>query len=338
MSTLVQSSATPKDTWDQNREFWILSLSGGGYRGLYSAAILRELESIAGQPLATKFDLIGGTSVGSILAAAISKEIPASSLPSLFLDEGKQIFGPNKWLGIFRSKGIFSSRYRSEALRKLLLRNEYLSNTTFSDLNHRLIVPTVNLSKGSPQFFKTQHAPKFKEDGKRLLVDAVLASSAAPTFFPVYKYENERYADGGLVANSPLMVAIHEAIYVLGVPPENIYAISIGTMGGNLTVTPKMRLDAGILGWRKNLVLLPMSAQEEMQTHMAKHILGNRLIKFDRPQWKEQADVIGLDASDELASEVLLGNAKRTIQEDFDSDLMDQWKNHVAAEPTFYNL
>lgn len=325
---------------DPNKEFWILSLSGGGYRGLFSAEILKELERVCGGSLANKFDLIAGTSVGSILASAVAKELPASKLPSLFTEHGGDIFAPRRLLGgLIKSPGFFASRYRAEALRRLLSREDMLSLSTFDDLCHRLIIPTVNLSKGGPQYFKTQHHPRLTQDGRRKLMDAVLASSAAPIYFPVHKFDNNRYADGGLIANSPLLAAIHEAIYILGVPPEKINAVSIGTMGGHLTIDPKMKLEAGMKQWGVNLVLMQMTAQEAMQDFMAGHVIENRLISLDKRQSKEQSYRISLDSVDHNAQEVLQGSASTVIQEQLHDDniLFKKWKKHVAEKPIFFN-
>jgi uncharacterized protein len=321
--------------WDSEKDFWILSLSGGGYRGLFSAVILEELERLAGEPLANKFDLIAGTSVGSILASAVAKEIPTEDLPPLFTEHGKEIFDRRKLFGALW--GGLASRYRANALRELLEHEDRLSSTTFNDLKHRLIIPTVNLSKGGPQYFKTQHHPRFSQDGRRQVVEAVLASSAAPTYFPVHKFEDNRYADGGLIANSPLLAAIHEAVYLLKVPPENVHAISIGTMGSRLTIDPKMRLGAGLLQWNKKLVEMPMAAQEDMQDYMAGHVIEDRLIKLDRIQTKQQSNRLGLDSVDQHAQEVLRGNARTVIQEDLHNSLIEKWKQHNAVEPVFYN-
>ncbi len=325
--------------WDPQKEFWILSLSGGGYRGLFSAELLKELESTIEGPLANKFDMIAGTSVGSILAAAVAKEIPASYLPDLFTNHGEEIFASRKLLGKIKCLGFLASMYRADALKKLLSQEELLSNTIFSDLKHRLIIPTVNLSKGGPQYFKTQHHPRFTRDGTRGLVDVVMASSAAPVYFPVHKFNNNRYADGGLIANSPLLAAIHEAIYILGVPAENINAVSIGTMGNQLTIDPKMKLGAGLLQWHLNLVTMQMTSQEGMQDFMAGHVIKNRVLKLDTKQSKEQSRRISLDSVDKHAQEVLQGNASTVAQEQLHNhnQLFMKWKAHTAEKPIFYN-
>lgn len=72
--------------------FQILCLSGGGYRGLYTATLLEELEKEAQNPLAEVFDLIAGTSIGGILAIGLAAGVPAATLRKAFEDHGGEIF------------------------------------------------------------------------------------------------------------------------------------------------------------------------------------------------------------------------------------------------------
>src|ERR1700722_19795882 len=83
--------------------FQILALSGGGFRGLYTAKIVADLEQQIGAPFASRFDLIAGTSVGGVLALALAMEVPASRIVDLFTRHGPEIF-QKRWsiLGIFR--------------------------------------------------------------------------------------------------------------------------------------------------------------------------------------------------------------------------------------------
>ena len=95
--------------------FQVLSLAGGGYRGLYTAQIVADLEERLGAPIATRFDLIAGTSVGGILALALALEIPASRIVELFAAKGDSIF--SKRLNLFR---VLRSRFSAAKLQRLL--------------------------------------------------------------------------------------------------------------------------------------------------------------------------------------------------------------------------
>ena len=73
-------------------EFRILSLSGGGYLGLYTAVVLADLEQRVGEPLGRRFDLIAGTSVGGLLAMALAFEVPMAQIVKLFVERGEEDF------------------------------------------------------------------------------------------------------------------------------------------------------------------------------------------------------------------------------------------------------
>ncbi len=95
--------------------FQILALSGGGFRGLYTAKLLADFEDEISAPIATRFDLIAGTSIGGIIALALALEVPASRIVALLTEYGEEIF-KRRWslAGIWRAP--FSSRRLAELL------------------------------------------------------------------------------------------------------------------------------------------------------------------------------------------------------------------------------
>ncbi len=336
---------------DQSRDFWILALSGGGYRGLFTSTVLAEMERLAGCPIAKKFDLIAGTSVGSILAAALAKEVPAERLPALFLAHGREIFnGTWKHLPLLRrlNLGFFGARYGSSGLEQLLLRDDLLGDSCFNDVQHRLMIPSINLSKGAAQFFKTQHISEYKFDGGIRLVDAVMASAAAPTFFPVHRFNNSRYADGGLVANSPSFIALHEACHKLNWPIDRIHVVSIGTMNKTVTADPRSSLDMGLVtsggwsfwnqGWRQRLFEVTVAAQEALSEAMLGHVLTkDRVLRIDAELSDDQSKCVGLDWVTAQANEVLRGQGREAAKRFLTGPIFDRWMKHTAAPATFFN-
>ena len=330
-------------------DFWILSLSGGGYRGLFTATVLAEMQKRIKEPLADKFDLIAGTSVGSILAAALAKGVSATELPELFLTHGEEIFnGCWKQLPILKAfnLGFFASRYGARGMRKVLSREELLGNTRFQDLRRRLLIPTLNLSKGSAQFFKTQHCADYRFDCDVALIDAVMASAAAPTYFPVHRFNQSRYADGGLVANSPAFIAFHEAHYKLNIPIDRIHVVSIGTMNRSVTMDPRAPLSIGLLtgagrcfwkGWRQRVFEVTLAAQEQLSEDMLRHVNPGRTLPIDAPLDNDQARVVALDSITAAANEVLEGQAREAAKAALTGDLFERWKNHSATPAEFFN-
>lgn len=337
------------DDSSTEKDFWILALSGGGYRGLFTATVLQELENRCGVSLAKKFDLIAGTSVGGILAAALAKNIPAEALPKLFKEHGRTIFhGSWKQRPILKmfNLGFFSARYSANGLHAVLSRDDLLGNTMFNELEHRLMIPAVNLSKGAAQFFKTPHCKDYYHDGTVFLKDAVMASAAAPTFFPVHRFNQNRYADGGLVANSPALVAFHEAVHKLNVPSARVHVVSIGTMNKSVTMDPRSPLDMGLLtgggirfwkGWRQRVFEVTLAAQEQLSEDMLEHILKDKVLRIDVPLEPEQTAVVSLDSVSVAANEVLEGQAREAAKEILTGPIYDRWMSHTASPAQFFN-
>lgn len=334
---------------DAGKDFWILSLSGGGYRGLFTATVLAEMQKRIQGDLADKFDLIAGTSVGSILAAALAKGISARELPRLFLTHGEEIFnGCWKQSPILKTfnLGFLASRYSAKGMKNVLVKEELLGNTQFRDLRRRLLIPTVNLTKGSAQFFKTQHCPDYQFDCDVPLVDAVMASAAAPTYFPVHRFNQSRYADGGLIANSPAFVAFHEAHYKLKIPIDRIHVVSIGTMNKSVTMDPRAPLNMGLLtgtgryfwkGWRQRVFEVTLAAQEQLSEDMLRHVNPGRTLRIDAPLENDQAKVVALDSVTSVANEVLEGQAREAAKTALTGNLFERWKIHLATPAVFFN-
>jgi uncharacterized protein len=119
------------------------------------------------------------------------------------------------------------------------------------DLCHRVLVPAVNLTKGLPQVFKTSHNEAFTSDLRLKVVDVALAATAAPTYFPVAEVGDELFADGGLYANSPDALALHEAEFFLGREQQDIALLSVGTTTSQFSFSHATGRNLGILSWAR---------------------------------------------------------------------------------------
>ena len=130
--------------------FRVLSLSGGGFLGLYSAQVLAALEAELPQPLARYFDLIAGTSVGAILAAAVAREVPMVEIVQLFRNQGRQVFSerplPAGVVGrlLDMTRSVLGPKYDGLELRRAL--GARMGSVTLGELKHPLVMPAVNVS------------------------------------------------------------------------------------------------------------------------------------------------------------------------------------------------
>jgi patatin-like phospholipase/acyl hydrolase len=207
--------------------FRILSVDGGGVRGIFPAHILNLFSKQHGSDIAEIFDLVIGTSTGAIIATAVATKIPLEKVVDLYETHAEEIF-TRRW---FSWRGRFRSQYESEPLRKVL--TEVFEGLTMSAAKTRLLLPATDLTNGNVFVIKSPYLPSFVRDKDISLVDAVMASSAAPGYFDPVKVNEYLLADGGLWANNPSIVAYTEAIGKLGVPQQDVRILSIGTGTGH---------------------------------------------------------------------------------------------------------
>lgn len=225
----------------------ILSLDGGGMRCIFSIKMLiiicRHIygssDEIATKKFISRFDLIAGTSGGAIIAAALSIGYSLDSIKDLFYTLGTDIFGMG-WKDLLPSLYKYYKNgdyYSSEKLIEFLIK--HFNDNKMFELNNKLcIVSTSTITNiFQPYLFRSydNHNSKYNGCKNITLVNAVKASTSAPTYFCPYVDEyGDKYIDGGVVANNPTEIAIFEGYHLW--PDANInFILSIGT--GKLKVT-----------------------------------------------------------------------------------------------------
>ncbi len=224
--------------------FRILSLDGGGIRGVISTVILSEVEKMVGAPLNKYFDLIAGTSTGSILAAAIAKGLSSEKILQLYRNKGKRIFPYSNLYSLERLKviaqyGLSAPKFSSRGLIEVL--QEELGETKLSEIGKspRLLITAYETIERQFLVFKSWR--RFDPWANIPIWEACVCSSSAPTFFPAHKLTvqlesgSKTYVviDGGIGANNPTSCAVAEALY-LGHFIKDISVLSIGTGMPNL--------------------------------------------------------------------------------------------------------
>ena len=265
----------------------VLSIDGGGMRGLYTACLLRKLASNFHKPrldIGKGFDLIVGTSTGAILAAGLAAGVPLERIIDLYTTEGKRIFTdpmPDHsqllpllwWLGRNMNKAANSADYLRSVLDNLF------GEETLGELYLRrgiaLCITSVDLLKETARVFKTGHVTNKVMDNDLRLTEVCLASAAAPVFLPLAQMPDSGvFVDGGLWANNPVMVALVESLELSD--DRDIEIISIGTCPAPAgTIIPKSELNRGLWGWLFNTktLSLSMNAQAHGSQNIAKLLL-----------------------------------------------------------------
>jgi patatin-like phospholipase/acyl hydrolase len=245
-----------------NRPFQVLSLDGGGYRGLFTAELLAQWERQLGKPIASCFDLIVGTSTGGIIALGLAAGVPAAELVKFYEEDGRDIF-PHQYSAWRLASGTWHwiiRKFGRGALERALQRR--LPAITLGELQKPVVVPAFNLEAGRHWYFKTPHFSGNILDRHRPLWEVARATSAAPTYFPAFRSSaNELFIDGGLVANNPSMVGYFEVALNFPAWRDQIKILNIGTEGGECSL-PKRRLSwGGLMLWAKQAPNVLMQAQ-----------------------------------------------------------------------------
>ena len=164
--------------------FKALSIDGGGIRGVIPAVVLDHIETATGKPMSELFDLMVGTSTGGIIAVALAApaapRYSAADVLALYKDHGREIFHRSFWQGVVSVAGAFDERYDAAPLERLLKR--YLGDSTLADCLITTVVPSYDIERREPYFFKSERA-RLSKDRNHYLRDAARATSAAPTYF-----------------------------------------------------------------------------------------------------------------------------------------------------------
>lgn len=233
---------------EEKKKFKILSIDGGGIRGIIPAKILYHLEEEAikkdgpNARLCDYFDLVCGTSTGGIIAIGIALGMTAKDILKLYQENAGAIFSNKSlWRSLRKNEPFFSRGALKNILSKHFNSFDYNTNSTrIYHCKTRLCIPTYDLDKGEQHVFKTDHLPNYQRDCHIPVVDAALATAAAPVYFNPYSFEfNDMNSvnqntyinnvDGGVLANNPALIGLTEATCCIGVPLENIEMLSIGT-------------------------------------------------------------------------------------------------------------
>jgi len=264
----------------EEKSFKILSIDGGGIKGLYSARILEHLEDKYKCNASDYFDMICGTSTGGIIALLLSLKVPASEIAKFYMDKGPLIFPrKNKYMAIIKQalwKGKYSDKQFKIELEKVF------NGSRIKDCNNLLCIPTYLYTEARPWIFKYDHKEhSLDRDKNALCVDVALSTSAAPTYFPLAQipyYDNKQFVDGGVWANNPTLVGLIEALsYFVGNDKEfqklKILSISSLSITGGQKIRKKRAMS--FVDWRNDLFNLSMSGQSSFTHYFMNKIKEN---------------------------------------------------------------
>lgn len=235
------------------KNYNILSLDGGGIRGLVLLKQIVKLEEIVGKPLNQHFNLISGTSTGGIIAVLLSLGYSAKELLNIYTVHGKKIFKKQ-----FLRFGIFRPKYNDKYFNKII--KEYVGDKMLSDILNDLVIIGYDVDSREKIIFKSRKA-KINVNKNYTLFDVIRSTASAPTFFKphIINKTNHHYVDGGLVINNPALVSWVEALNYEN-SPEKINIISFST-GIKEKKISKNILRGGMLKWASPTVDILLAEQ-----------------------------------------------------------------------------
>jgi len=259
----------------------ILSIDGGGIRGIIPALILAEIEKRTGKPISESFDLIAGTSAGAIIAlgltcandSGVQARLSADKMAELFVEHGAKIFSRSAMKTISSFRGWADELYSSNGLTTVL--KNYFQSCYFEKSLTKVLVPTYDIQNCEPVFFKS-----WREEYKTLASASIaLAAAAAPTYFePVELIVNSQprtLIDGGVCVNSPAVSAYAEAMRIF--PAEEVFMLSIGT--GNTQkagkIAYKRAKNWGKIGWSAHMLDIIFDGVTDTADYQMNQLLGD---------------------------------------------------------------
>ena len=307
----------------RNRPFKILAIDGGGIKGLYSSTVIEHLEDQFTRPISDYFDMMCGTSTGGLIALALSLKIPATDISDIYKLHGRKIFPEKpKWWGKL-TQTLWKGKYSDKALINVL--KNIFGDKTIGESNNLLCIPSYSMTDGRPWVFKYDHKEGgLSRDNKAKYVDVALATSAAPTYFPVCEidyYDHKQFIDGGVWANNPTLVGVIEAIrYFVGKGKEfdSIQVLSISSLSLAKGKPTNWKRHRAFIDWQGDLFDTAMNGQNEFTDYVMGSLseMNDIGIEYQRiPSAKishEQIHLVDLDASSKPSLDLLAGKGNDT--------------------------
>ena len=279
----------------------VLSIDGGGIRGLIPALVLAEIEQRTSRRIAELVDMIAGTSTGGILACALGKPdpLPAAEIASLYVEEGPRIFDRSLLKQITSLGGYLDERYSSSGLEKAL--DRYLGDTPMSAATLPLVLTTYDTEARAIHLLRSEG-----EHSGASMVDAAHATSAAPTYFEPVRLDGACLIDGGVFATNPALVAYAE----LGGRLDLL--LSLGT-GEHTRPLPFEKVKGwGQLEWARPVIDVVFDGGQDAVDLQLRALLSNGYVRL-QTQLTQASDDLDDASSDNL--ERLREEAQRLIRD-----------------------
>jgi patatin-like phospholipase/acyl hydrolase len=309
--------------------FKILSIDGGGIRGLIPALVLTEIERRSQKPVSSLFDLIAGTSTGGIIALGVTKPgedggpaFSAEEIADLYLGRGERIFSAPFLHQLLSGWGLLDEKYPAKEVEAVF--EEYFGEARLQDALTEVLVTSFDIEAREPWLFRRTSALEKPETHDFPMQKVARATSAAPTYFEPLKLEaggGKMYAlvDGGVYANNPAMCALVDARRIFGA--DDVLVVSLGTGEPTQGIPWKDAKDWGLAGWARPLLDIMFEGVSDTVAFQVDQLCPavdgvNRSYRFQVRLPKLRTAVDDIDDASEATLRALRQVAETMIQEE----------------------
>lgn len=280
------------------KKFRILSIDGGGLRGIVPLMVIKRIEEESGKRIHELFDMVVGTSTGGIIVCGllasedgVSPKLTVDSLMDLYTSKANEIFPYGNVLSRFGRwcRSWVSPKFSPSGLDKNL--GEYFGNLTLLDFIKPGIITSYDVRNHEVVMFKSRKASE--SDLNAPLYKVCRATSAAPTYLPSYEIhfdgKDRICVDGGVYINNPSMSGVSDVIKVYGINPQDIEVLSLGT--GSHPPSLDHTAKYGKLSWASPISDVMMNGTSAAATYECEQIVGKHIRVQISIDDKEKADM-----------------------------------------------
>jgi patatin-like phospholipase/acyl hydrolase len=285
----------------------VLSIDGGGVRGLVAALVLADLEKRADRPVAELFDLVAATSTGAIIGLGLLRPgadgrpaRTAAEVAEFYLCTSRAVFSRSPWHRIRSLEGLLGPKYDAGVLDHAL--KQEFGEIALSQTLRDVVITSYDLRARRPFFFKSRDVVEGRAADQPMWLVA-RSSSAAPTYFvpaaTQHRSGRRWLVDGGVFANNPTLCALVESRprrHLDGKAHEEVLVVSVGTGAISENYATPRTLRGGSLTWARPLFDIVLDGQEDSTDYQMRQLAGHdRYFRF-QAQLPDQASAID-DAS-----------------------------------------
>lgn len=313
------------------KKFKLLSIDGGGIRGIIPAVIIKELESeinkLTGENkhISDYFDMFAGTSTGAILTTLYLSPQKYSTAEAIefYREYGRLIFNqPNIFKRVINVNGIFFPRYDTRGFEKVL--DEKFGELKISGLSKPCILTSYNIRERYAHFF-TQHDALKNNEYDYYIKDVIKGATAAPTYFkpamisPVNGTRHYPLVDGGLYANNPSLCGYSEIYEEFKKEPDEMVIVSIGTGRSYDRIKYKQAKNWGLAGWINPMFDIILNTGPDVADYQLNTIFKaigapHGYIRLNPPLPKDDKEMILIDNVSDKNIENLIDFSVRECQ------------------------